>query len=129
MPARVSGASTGAGEATTRFAKASRGDMAAAFMQQLSVTSAVRMPQCSVLQGCKLLAVLLRSLRMDACCSARLAGFTAVDSDATRWPLRSNPRAIQLGAGAGSSGIRHTRKSLSQFSLAPRAARIKSHLL
>ena len=42
------------------------------------------MPLCSVLQGCKLLAVLLRSLRMDACCSAAAAWFTAVDSDAIR---------------------------------------------
>ena len=47
VPARVSGASTGAGEETTRFAKASRGDMAAAFMQQLSARSALRMPDAA----------------------------------------------------------------------------------
>ena len=49
---KVGYASTGAGEATTRFAKASRGDMAAARAQQLSARSALRMPQCLVLQGC-----------------------------------------------------------------------------
>ena len=67
------------------------------------------MPQCSVLQGCKSLAVLLRGLRMDACRSARLAGFTAVDSDATRFLLRSNSRAIQLGAAASVSDTLETK--------------------
>ena len=51
------------------------------------------MPQCSVLQGCKLLAVLLRSLRMDACAQQRLAAwFTAVDRDATAGCCAQNSR-------------------------------------
>ena len=109
VPARVSGASTGAGEETTRFAKASRGDMAAAFMQQLSARSALRMPQCSVLQGCSRLQCFAR-LKDGRLMLSTAAWFTAVTAmqlalcahlaQSTRAP------AVQL-----CQRIEHTRKS------------------